>query len=55
MYALIIGFTLVYYPFGYGVIHTVVPSTLVYLAILAAPSACGTIAWAICFPYLMYL
>ena len=55
LYAVIIGFALIYYPFGFGIIHAALPSVLVYLAILAVPSASGTIAWLICFPYLIYL
>ncbi|KAG1668525.1 hypothetical protein FOA52_012119 [Chlamydomonas sp. UWO 241] len=55
LYSAIIGFALVYYPFGFGVIHAAAPSVLVYLAVALVPSACGTLAWAICFPYLLYL
>jgi hypothetical protein len=55
LYSAVIGFLLVYYPFGFGVIHAVAPSVLVYLAALLVPSACGTLAWLICFPYLIYL
>jgi len=55
IYALITGFLLVYYPFGFGSIHAVVPSTLVYLAMLIMPSSSGLLAWMICFPYLIYL
>lgn len=55
LYATVIGFILVYYPFGFGVIHAVGPSVLVYLSVLLAPSSCGALAWLICFPYLIYL
>ena len=55
LYAVITGFLLVYYPFGFGVIHAAAPSALVYLAMLLVPSACGTLSWLISFPYLIYL
>lgn len=52
-FALITGFLLIYYPFGSGVMHAFVSSTLVYLAMAAVPSHCGTLAWLIAFPYLI--
>jgi len=55
LYSLSTGFFLVYYPFGFGVIHALPPSALVYLALVLAPGSCGTASWLICFPYLIYL
>ena len=55
LYALLTGFLLVYYPFGFGVIHAAAPSALVYLAMVIAPSSCGLLSWLVCFPYLIYL
>ena len=52
---MITGLALIYYPFGFGCIHSVLPSLLTYLAILLAPSKCGHVAWLSCFPYLIYL
>lgn len=53
-YALITGLALIYYPFGTSVLHALVPSTLIYLAMRAVPSHCGTLAWLIAFPYLIF-
>ncbi|KAL6777134.1 LPT1 [Auxenochlorella protothecoides x Auxenochlorella symbiontica] len=52
-YAVITGFLLIYYPFGTGVLHALVPSSLIYLAMCAFPTHCGTLAWLIAFPYLI--
>lgn len=54
-FSAVVGFLLVYYPFGFGTIHAVAPSVMVYLGMVLAPSQCGTIAWSTCFPYLIYL
>ena len=55
MYALITGFLLVYYPFGSGVLQAAFPCMLTYLAMLLAPRSAGRIAWAVNFPYLIWL
>ncbi|GAX79182.1 hypothetical protein CEUSTIGMA_g6622.t1 [Chlamydomonas eustigma] len=55
LYAVATGFVLIYYPFGYGVIHAAPPMLVVYLAMLMVPSYCGVLAWLSCFPYLIYL
>lgn len=53
VYSLITGLLLVYYPFGSGVLHVLPPAGLTYLAMWLVPRKCGTLAWAICFPYLI--
>uniref|UniRef100_A0A7R9V9L7 Uncharacterized protein n=1 Tax=Chlamydomonas euryale TaxID=1486919 RepID=A0A7R9V9L7_9CHLO len=55
LYALLVGALLVYYPFGFGVIHAAAPCALVYLSMAVFPSVCGALAWGVCFPYLIYL
>mmetsp|Transcript_35537 Transcript_35537/g.78847 ORF Transcript_35537/g.78847 Transcript_35537/m.78847 type:complete len:511 (-) Transcript_35537:481-2013(-) len=55
LYALVTGVLLVYYPFGDSIIQAFPPAILTYLAILVAPRRCGSLAWFINFPYLIWL
>lgn len=54
-YALVIGFVLLYYPFGSGILHCVFTSWMTYLVMWLIPRKCGTLAWLINFPYLLVL
>lgn len=55
MYSTIVGFALLYYPFGSHVIHGVVTALATYAVMALVPRKCGTLAWLICFPYLTVL
>jgi hypothetical protein len=55
LYSLVTGVLLTYYPFGAGVAHAVPHAVLTYLAMALFPRRCGSLAWAINFPYLIYL
>eukprot|EP00798_Chlamydomonas_sp_ICE-L_P020731 gene20731-27546_t len=55
IYAIVTGLALVYYPFGSGVLQAVYPSVLTYLVMVIFPSNCGSLAWLINFPYLIWL
>lgn len=50
-----VGFLLVYYPFGSHVVHGVITSLVTYLLMWQIPRKCGTLAWLFCFPYLTVL
>lgn len=49
------GILLVYYAFGAGIIHALIPSSLTYVAMALAPKQCGSLAWAINLVYLQYV
>jgi lysophospholipid acyltransferase len=51
----VVGFAVVYYPFGSHVVHGVITSLATYLVMWLVPRKCGTLAWLICFPYLTVL
>jgi len=53
LYSLITGLLLIYYPFGGGIIHIIISSTLVYLYMKYLPHNAGTLAWLTAFPYLI--
>lgn len=53
-FAAITGFILIYYPFGNGCFHALVPSILTYLAMVNFREHCGTLTWLITFPYLIF-
>lgn len=53
VFSLVTGVALIIYPFGSGCMHAFVPATLVYACMRQARARCGTLAWAIAFPYLI--
>lgn len=53
VFSLVTGVALIVYPFGSGCMHAFVPAALVYACMRLARSRCGTLAWAIAFPYLI--
>lgn len=53
IFALVSGFLLIYYPFGNGCFHALIPSVLAYAAMRRYRARCGTAAWLIAFPYLI--
>lgn len=55
LFSTVVGFALLYYPFGSHVAHGVVTSVATYLVMWLVPRKCGTLAWLICFPYLTVL
>ncbi|KAF8073163.1 LPLAT1 [Scenedesmus sp. PABB004] len=55
LFSTVVGFLLLYYPFGSHVLHGVITSLATYLVMWLIPRKCGTLAWLICFPYLTVL
>lgn len=55
LFSTVVGFLLVYYPFGSHVVHGVVTSVITYLLMWLIPRKCGTLTWLIIFPYLTVL
>jgi lysophospholipid acyltransferase len=55
LFSAVVGFAVVYYPFGSHVVHGVITSLSTYLVMWLVPRKCGTLAWLICFPYLTVL
>lgn len=53
MYAIVTGFCLIYYPFGYGCLHALVPSTLTYAAMRFLRPHAASLAWIVNFTYLI--
>lgn len=53
IFSLVTGVALIIYPFGSGCMHAFVPAALVYACMRQARARCGTLAWAIAFPYLI--
>ncbi|KAL4442125.1 hypothetical protein ABPG77_011386 [Micractinium sp. CCAP 211/92] len=53
IFSLASGFLLVYYPFGNGSFHAVIPSLAVYICMRYFRRTSGTLAWLIAFPYLI--
>jgi hypothetical protein len=53
LYCLATGGLLIYYPFGSGVIHVFPPAFLTFCTLHIVPRKAGTLAWLICFPYLI--
>jgi lysophospholipid acyltransferase len=53
LYCAATGFLLIYYPFGSGVIHVFPPALLTFCTLHLVPRKAGTLAWLICFPYLI--
>jgi lysophospholipid acyltransferase len=53
VYALVTGFLLIYYPFGNGCFHALVPSLLTYVAMVRIRQHCGTLSWLVTFTYLL--
>ena len=53
LFSVLSAFLLLYYPFGNGVLHTVVTSALTYLFMLRFRQHCGTLTWLVVFPYLI--
>ena len=52
-YAIVTGFCLLYYPFGAGILHLGVSSTVVYACMWLAPRNCGSLAWVFSMGYLI--
>lgn len=52
-FSLVSGVALIAYPFGAGCLHAFVPALLVYACMARWRARCGTIAWAVAFPYLI--
>lgn len=55
LFSTVVGFMLVYHPFGSHVVHGVVTSLVTYLLMWLIPRKCGTLTWLFCFPYLTVL
>lgn len=53
LFAIVSGFLLIYYPFGNGVAHILIASTLVYVGMRVCPTQAGRLSWLIAFPYLI--
>lgn len=53
LYAIVTGFALIYYPFGLGCFHALVPSTLTYLVLRYLRPQAVRLAWLINFTYLI--
>lgn len=53
LFAIITGFALLFYPFGYGVFHLLVPTILTYLVMLQIREYSATLSWIINFTYLI--
>jgi lysophospholipid acyltransferase len=53
LYCLATGCLLTYYPFGSGVVHVFPPAFLTFCTLHLVPRKAGTLAWLICFPYLL--
>jgi lysophospholipid acyltransferase len=53
IFAIVTGFALLFYPFGYGVLHLLVPSALTYLVMLQIREYSATLSWIINFTYLI--
>lgn len=53
MFAIITGFALLFYPFGYGVLHLLVPTILTYLVMLQIREYSATLSWVVNFTYLV--
>lgn len=52
-YAIVTGFCLIYYPFGSGCFHALVPSTITYAAMKFLRPQAASLAWIINFTYLI--
>ncbi|EIE25092.1 membrane bound O-acyl transferase family protein [Coccomyxa subellipsoidea C-169] len=52
-FAIVTGFALLYYPFGIGVLHLLVPTFLTYLVMLQVRENSATLSWVINFAYLI--
>lgn len=55
LFSTVVGFLLVYYPFGSHVVHGVVTSLVTYVLMWQIPRKCGTLTWLLVFPYLTVL
>lgn len=53
LYAIITGFCLIYYPFGSGCLHALVPSTITYVVMNVVRPQAASLAWIINFTYLI--
>lgn len=53
VFSLVSGFLLIYYPFGNGTFHAIIPSLAVYVCMRRFRRSSGTLAWLIAFPYLI--
>ena len=53
LYAIVTGFALIYYPFGAGCFHALVPSTLTYFVLRSFRPQAARLAWLINFTYLI--
>jgi len=53
LYAVVTGFCLIYYPFGNGCFHALVPSTLTYAIMRYMRPQAASLAWLINFCYLI--
>ena len=53
LYAIGTGFCLIYYPFGNGCFHALVPSTLTYAVMRYLRPQAASLAWLINFSYLI--
>ena len=53
LYAIISGFCLIYYPFGSGCFHALVPSTITYVVMNIWRPQAASLAWIINFTYLI--
>ena len=52
-FSLVTGILLLYYPFGNGVVHLLLPSILTYLIMLRIREYAATLAWLVNFGYLI--
>ncbi|GMH32498.1 hypothetical protein BSKO_00332 [Bryopsis sp. KO-2023] len=55
LYASIVGFFLVFLPFGSGCWHAIIPSLATYLCMKFCPQRSALVGWVITFPYLLVL
>lgn len=55
LFAVVTGLLLIYFPFGSGVLHVVLPILITFAALHLVPRRCGTVVWCLCFPHLIYM
>jgi lysophospholipid acyltransferase len=55
LYSVLVGFAVLYYPFGSGVVHALFTSFATYFVMWLIPKKCGTLSWLVNFPYLLAL
>lgn len=55
VYSMLTGLGLLYYAFGAGMLHALIPTALTYVAMALAPKRCGALSWGINMAYLLYV